>query len=225
MFNKGDIVRYKSEIQPMTVLWDELEYGSEIVCCTFFNEKQEEVTVKSSPDTLEYVPKKVLKRLQNKRNQTGLKAFFENNPVIIYCGIAIISFIAGFGVPKIIMENANQEIVTKGSYFTIEDFNSKINNNYVSLKEYNRILGENENLKESIINNQNQDFSKVIEQITSLENKRNITNSKLKEVRINSAPLTSSPDGPKEVSKEEKELEKEIENIDSEIMILYSKIK
>lgn len=106
----------------------------------------------------------------------------------------------------------------------MEDFTTRINNNYVLLKDYNQIMEENNKLKEHIINNQNQEINKILEKISLLENQRNLVKSKLKEIRINSKPLSSSPEGPKEVSEEEKELVKEIETLDSEILLLYKKL-
>lgn len=223
MFNKGDVVRLKGEIMPMTVCWDELEYGAETVCCIYLEGKEQKY-LKVAPETLELVPKKALIRLNKKQNQSGLKYFIENHPVIIYTGIAIIAFLGGLGLQKKILDNTNQEIITKGTYISLDEFNTKINSEYVSLKEYNQMQEENEELKDIVKTIENKEVNIILEKITTLEGKRNILKSKLKSVRLNSNSLTSSPEGPKEVTKEELEIIQEIENIDSEILVLYKKL-
>lgn len=224
MLEIGSVVRLKSSKNPMTITDIQIFRSSTLAYCRYFDQQGIEQKTNVNIEALEEIPEKVLKRLQKEKNVSGLKSFIKNSPIIIYCGIAIFSYLAGFRTPSVIHEHSNQELVTKGSYITLEDFTNRINNNYVLLKDYNQIIEENNKLKEHIINNQNLEINKILEKISLLENQRNLAKSKLKEIRINSKPLTSSPEGPKEISEEEKELVKEIETLDSEILLLYKKL-
>lgn len=224
MLTTGSVVRLKSSKNPMTITDIETLGSCTLAYCRYFDQQGTEQNTNVNINALEEIPQKVLKRLQKEKNVSGLKNFIKNSPLIIYCGIAIISYGVGFKTPSVIHAHSNQELITKGTYITVEDFTNKINNNYVLLKDYNQIIEENNKLKEHIINNQNQEINKILEKISLLENSRNLLKSKLKEIRVNSNPLTSSDEGPKEVSEEEKELIKEIDNIDSEILLLYKKL-
>ena len=224
MLEIGSVVRLKSSKNPMTITGIQILSSSKLAYCRYFDQQGIEQKTNVNIDALEEIPPKVLKRLQKEKNISGLKNLIKNSPIIIYCSIAIICYLSGFKTPSVIYEHTNQEVITKGSYITMDDFANKINNNYVLLDDYNQIIEENNKLKEHIINNQNREINKILEKISLLENKRNLSKNKLKEIRMNSRPLTSSSEGPKEVSEEENELLKEIKNIDSEILLLYKKL-
>jgi len=225
-FKSGDVVRFKSETQPMTVRWQSIEYSVPTVCCSFFDDEKKEQIIRTAPDTLELVPPKALKRLQNKKNQTGLKSFFENHPLIIYISTAIVAFAAGFGVPGILQKNANQELLTKGTYILTSELKDTIYKNYVDKNQYEVILNENLDLKTLVAKYSMQKNGDIINQIASLSKNRDRIMNNLTDIRGRNSPLIwPDKNKPMPVSKEEQDALDQIIEINKEISVLYGKMQ
>jgi hypothetical protein len=225
-FNEGDVVRYKSETQPMTVLWQSVEYKVPTVCCTFFDNEKKEQIIKTRPDTLELVPAKALRRLQQKKNQTGLKSLFENHPVPVYISIGVVAFVAGFGVPGILQKNANQELVTKGTYLLTSEIQETVGKNYIEKKQYEAVVKENTDLKSAVARSlQNSKSNEVLKQVSVITEKRDRIQNSLGDIRARNSPIVwSDPSKPIPTSKEEQDALDQISQLNVEISVLLGKL-
>jgi len=216
-FKEGDIVRYKSEIQPMTVT---SLYNNKVYCVFFDNEKKE-IVINAVSEALEYVPEKALKKLAKKQNQTGLKAYFDNHPVIIYLSMIVIGFCSGFSAKTAIMSFENEVPVKKESFVYKTEMGDIINKDYIRRNEYDELKVENERLNNIIMNNSKNDV--LIKKINDLINERERIRSSLTDIRSRNSPLQySSEKNP--ISTEEQDALDKITEISNEISVLYSKL-
>lgn len=106
----------------------------------------------------------------------------------------------------------------------IEMLKESIELNYVPKENYLLLLSEKQSLK-TLVEKKDNSNKDILQSIEQQEKQKEEYMCKLSEIRKNSSPLTSSPEGPKEVTKEEIEILKEIENLSTNIASLYQCLK
>lgn len=106
----------------------------------------------------------------------------------------------------------------------IEMLKESIELNYVPKEDYLLLLSEKQSLK-TLVEKKDNNNKDILQSIEQQEKQKEEYMCKLSEIRKNSSPLTSSPEGPKEVTKEEIEILKEIENLSTNIASLYQRLK
>lgn len=104
-----------------------------------------------------------------------------------------------------------------------EELGNSIEVNYVLKESYFQLQNENASLR-GIIEKNNNDNVSILNKIDELTNQKKQLLDKLDDVRRNSPLLTSSSEGPKEVTQEEIEIKIQIDKLEQNLSELYKKL-
>lgn len=104
-----------------------------------------------------------------------------------------------------------------------EELRNSIKVNYVPKESYFQLQNENASLRDIIEKNNNDNVS-ILNKIDELTNQKKQLLDKLDDVRRNSPLLTSSSEGPKEVTQEEIEIKIQIDKLEQNLSELYKKL-